>query len=352
MKHVLKTRAGMRAQVRIHGQLYRKHFPRGTPQHVISRWLYEQQAAHRGEPRMPNSGKLSDDARTYLAAVAAMPTFHERRRHIEAWVEAFGARQRGSLTPADISTQLHTWRQSKAASTCNHLRTALGHLFTRLDGRSARNPVRDVPKFPEPRPAPRALSQRDIRRVLDAMGDTASRARLEVMAATGLPARQVAQLTPSDVDLRSRVVTVVGRAKGAGSHGRALPLSRDAVSAFQRFARANAWGTFSNSSLGKAFKRATKLTLGRDDLSPYVLRHSFATAVYAATGDLHAVGQLLLHSNPTLTARYAAAAVPSRLRAAVDSTNNSTNSPRRSQSNNDKSIKTNNLHSRARSSAG
>ena len=57
--------------------------------------------------------------------------------------------------------------------------------------------------------------------------------------------------------------------------------------------------------------------LQRDDLTPYVLRHSFATAVYAATGDLHAVGQLLLHSSPTLTARYALGAVPARLREAV-----------------------------------
>ena len=177
--------------------------------------------------------------------------------------------------------------------------------------------MRDVPRFPEPRPAPRALDPADIRRVLDDLGDTASRARLEVLAATGLPAKQLGLLTPDDVDLERAVMRVAGRSKGAGAPGRALPLSPAAIDAFRRLSRLKAWGPFSNSSLGKAFRGACVRVLGRDDLTPYVLRHSFATAVYAATGDLHAVGQLLLHSSPTLTARYALAAVPDRLRDAV-----------------------------------
>jgi integrase len=73
-----------------------------------------------------------------------------------------------------------------------------------------------------------------------------------------------------------------------------------------------------------AWVTACQRVLGRRDVSPYALRHAFAARVYAASGDLHAVGALLLHSSSSLTARYALAAVPDRLRKAVDSTQRST----------------------------
>jgi integrase/recombinase XerC len=317
VKGCTQTPTGWLCQVKIHGVRYARRFPADTPRDALQRWLTEQQMAHRHEHYRRNSGLLRDDAVRYLAAVRAMPTYQDRARHIDEWVAALGARRRASLTAADIAAQLQVWRQTLSASSCNHRRTALQHLFSTLDGRAGRNPVRDVPRFPEPRPAPRALDPADIRRVLDDLGDTASRARLEVLAATGLPAKQLGLLTPDDVDLERAVMRVAGRSKGAGAPGRALPLSPAAIDAFRRLSRLKAWGPFSNSSLGKAFRGACVRVLGRDDLTPYVLRHSFATAVYAATGDLHAVGQLLLHSSPTLTARYALAAVPDRLRDAV-----------------------------------
>jgi integrase/recombinase XerC len=318
MKGCTQTSTGWLCQVRIHGIRHARRFPPGTPKAALQRWLTEQQMSHRHEHYRRHSGLLRDDAVRYLAAVRAMPTYDDRARHINQWVTALGARRRASLTAAEIAAQLQVWRQTLSASSCNHRRTALQHLYSTLDGRSGRNPVRDVPRFPEPRPAPRALAASDIRRVLDALADTASRARLEVLAATGLPAKQLGLLTPADVDLDGAVMRVAGRAKGAGAPGRALPLSPAAVEAFRRLARLQAWGPFSNSSLGKAFRAACARVLQRDDLTPYVLRHSFATAVYAATGDLHTVGQLLLHSSPTLTARYALAAVPARLREAVN----------------------------------
>lgn len=324
MKGCAKTAHGWLCQVRIHGRRYTQRFPADTPREVLQRWLTAQQMAHRHDRYRRASGLLRDDVQTYLQAVAAMPTIKDRRRQMAYWVEALGARRRDSLTAADIAAQLQTWRGRWSASTCNQLRAALAHLWTVLDGRGARNPVRDVAKLALPRPAPRDLAWEDIARVLASMRPSASRARLQVLATTGLPPRQIGLLTAADVDLEGRLLRAPGRAKGAGAPGRTLPLSDAAVQAFQALAAQDAWGAFSSSSLRKAWVTACQRVLGRRDVSPYALRHAFAARVYAASGDLHAVGALLLHSSSSLTARYALAAVPDRLRKAVDSTQRST----------------------------
>jgi integrase len=56
-------------------------------------------------------------------------------------------------------------------------------------------------------------------------------------------------------------------------------------------------------------------------LRPYDLRHSFGSAVYAATGDLRAAQQLLGHASQRMTDRYTLSAVPERLQFAVGQVN-------------------------------
>lgn len=50
---------------------------------------------------------------------------------------------------------------------------------------------------------------------------------------------------------------------------------------------------------------------------PYDLRHTFGTAVCAATGGLHATQQLMGHKSQAMTDRYTLAAVPERLQVDV-----------------------------------
>src|SRR5262249_41512081 len=82
------------------------------------------------------------------------------------------------------------------------------------------------------------------------------------------------------------------------------------------FARLECWGSFSNSSLRQAFRRACRKA-GVTGMRPYDLRHSFGTMLYKLTGDIHAVGALMVHASQKTTARYTLAAVPQRLRLAV-----------------------------------
>ena len=106
------------------------------------------------------------------------------------------------------------------------------------------------------------------------------------------------------------------RRKGKRTKGQAVPLTSGGLDALRRFDELDCWGSFSTSSAWKSFQRACE-RIGLSGLRPYDLRHSFGSAVYAASGDLGATQHLLGHASRTTTDRYTLAAVPDRLRIAV-----------------------------------
>jgi hypothetical protein len=72
-----------------------------------------------------------------------MPTHNERVAHIELWKSEFGQRRRDTIETSGIDAVLNRWLAARlAASTVKHRRTALLHLWSRLDGKHAANPVR------------------------------------------------------------------------------------------------------------------------------------------------------------------------------------------------------------------
>jgi integrase len=315
-KYCTPTKSGTRVQIRLNGVLHRQHFRHGTDPQTIREFILTTQLKH-GQPHVRRSGKFDDDARAYLAAVAAMPTIAQRTKHIEAWIAVFGSRRRSSVTAAEIATQLQAWRQTLAAASVNKRRTALMHLFHVLDGKAAHNPVKDTKRFPEPSPAPRALPYAVIRRIFAAMESSRSKARLMVMAYTGIPNAQIATITPQDVDVTAKTVAVAGRKKGRGTQGRIVPLTAHGVRAFKMMAREDAWGPLTSSAIRRVFRRAVKRVLGEAAYTPYVLRHSFGTELYRRSGDIRATQVLLDHSTPQLTHRYTGAAIDPRVAAAI-----------------------------------
>lgn len=333
-RHQTKTKSGTLAHIRINGVLHRQHFNKSTEPFTIKKWLLTTEMRYRGRHGR-KTGKFEDDARAYLESVKAMPTYVERVRHIEEWIAVFGDTLRDAITGDDIRATLNRWRTEPrtvtvtrrittkaprtrelvlSASAVNKRRTALQHLFTVLDGKAAPNPVRDVPKFREPDAQPKGVPYTIIRAIFAAMPDTVSRARLMVIAYTGIPHAQLAQIQPEDV--QGSTVKVQGRRKGKGTALRIVPLSPDGVRAFKAMARTDAWGLFSRSSLRQALRRAC-MALGLPMLTPYDLRHSFGTEVYRTSGDMRATQVLMGHSSPTLTHRYTLAAVDQRVAEAL-----------------------------------
>jgi len=315
---------GVEAFVRVNGRLYTKSFPNGTPLKTLDEWRRAKQLEAGRAARL--GGLLADDAARYLRAVAAMPTIANRRFEIGCWVAALGPRRRrDSIRPDEIAAVLARWEQEEqlAPQTLRLRLNALAHLFRVLDGPTAPNPARLVPR---PKPTPAALAvvpMTTVAAILATMRPSPTRSRLRVLATTGLPQKQIAQLVPGDLDLVGRTVRTTPRRKGRGAEGRILPLADAAVAAFEEFIAQDAFGPFSTSSMRTAFRRACARArragvVVPETLRPYDLRHAFAATVYRRTRDLAAVARLLGHASTAITSRYATAAFEDVDRAALD----------------------------------
>jgi integrase len=324
--------AGLRAAVS-HGRGRSKtyaYFPLETPLSEMQEWRADEQAAARVQrKRRARRGTLAGDAPRYLAAITAMPTFKDRKRMIALWVECFGDRRRDAITPAEIRAQCQRWLTEPrgvdddgqplpplSPHTVNLRLRALSNLYTVLDGPRADNPARLVEEADEPESAPRDLDYATIARIIAAMPDrgrpvkgqdrgtvSLTKIRIRILAYSGLPPASLKRVWPDDVDLERAFVTLSGRRKGKGTAAAILPLLPLAVDAFRDLLAANGCGPFSTSSLYKSFMRAAGHAQV-SNVSPYALRHSFATTVYDLSEDEHLVMALLMHSSLKTSETY------------------------------------------------
>lgn len=339
MKNARWTGYGWQFYTRIRGELVTEHFRPATLKNgrepttrEIDDWIGLQRAVAAGNllaPQPTNGPTLAEDVTRYLTQVQTMPTYRHRKDDLDRWLRVFGpTTARSAITSSDIRAQLERWRKDGyAASTCNHRRTALMHLWSVLDGKSAPNPARDVPRYREAIQPPRALSQPAVRAVLSTMRESQTKARLLLMAWTGWPQAQIAALEPADIAW-GKAVFIRGRQKGHGVPGAWLPILPQAWTALRLFKKLGCWGSFSTSAMRMAFRRAAA-TVAKDkkqskairaelrDVTPYQLRHSFGTLIAGVTGDDRAVQTLMLHADIRQTHRYTSATVNPRTAAAL-----------------------------------
>jgi integrase len=314
------------AYVRVGGELRTKVFDLDTPPADMRAWRAAQKKS------LPSRRHcLADDVARYLETVQHMPTLATREQHLDEWVEVLGGdRRRAAIQPHEVAAALSRWlteprpprkgpgQRAGAARTdplgpaaVRHRYTALRSLYAALDGKTeAARFFEGVPKPKAPEPSARFIPPAATQAILDALrADSATRARLAVIATTGLPHKLLASLTPDDVDLKQRTIRWPARRKGRGAPGGLKRLSRAAVEAFKAFDRADAWGKFSASSMLKAWRRALSAAGLPRDWRPYDLRHSIGAHVYVASGgDLATVARALGHTDTRMAARYAAAA--------------------------------------------
>jgi integrase len=372
---VRRTRTGWQAFVRVLGpggeSVFRsKRFPAETPLAKMKLWISEQKS--RAFLRLPavdppvgtaGGPTLQQSVDDYLKAVDSMTTRDEREAQLQQWVDALGAHTpRAAITSATIRSVIERWkaqgytvnrrvettndagettvshRKDKRAfseTTLNHRRTALMALWTVLDGKSAPNPVRDVPRL-SPDVQPLDLpSIEDATRVIASINrdertkyredakerrdGRKTRARLLVMLWTGWPPAQIQKLEAARLAREIKAgneVTVTRRRKGRGTKTEVLPLLPQAVSALKEFDAAEAYGDFSTSAVYKSVQTACD-RLGVRRFRPYDLRHLFLTTIAELTGDPIAVNFLGLHTTMKQTERYIERAKRTRAKAAV-----------------------------------
>ena len=195
--------------------------------------------------------------------------------------------------------------------------------FLVLDGHLAGSPAEDL-RAPRSWPAlPRFLSLDEVDRLLaqpDVTTQTGvrDRALLELLYATGMRVTELVTLKIGELNLDGGVLTCLGK----GSKERVVPMGRIAVDWVRRYLTSarpallkrrtssyvfvNARGGLKLSRVGfwkiiKKYGRRAGLT---QDLSPHVLRHSFATHLLERGADLRMIQTLLGHADLTSTQIY------------------------------------------------
>lgn len=273
----------------------------------------------KAENTLRASDTFAHDVHRYLKTISSESHRRNAASYLKHWEKAFCDLQSNAITELEVKERFAAI--GKAASTRNHIRRELFVFYQTLNGPHGYNPARNLKAVREKYRDARALSYDVIEQIFATLKPSPTKARLMVMAYTGLPQSLIAKLRPSDLHLERGVVYVHPRRKGAGVEGRELPLSHAGIEALKEFQRLNAFGPFQNRQLVNTFAhgiRAAKVSVP-EGTRPYDLRHSFLTEVYRQTGDLKAVSELGMHATLEQTARYAQGAVSERATKAVTS---------------------------------
>ena len=195
--------------------------------------------------------------------------------------------------------------------------------FLVLDGHLPGSPADDL-RAPRSWPAlPRFLSLDEVDRLLaqpDVNTPTGvrDRALLELLYATGMRVTELVTLQVDDLKLDAGFLTCLGK----GSKERVVPMGRFAVDWVRRylasarpallktrtssylFVNARGGPTLSRVGFWKIIKKHGRQAGLTQDLSPHVLRHSFATHLLERGADLRMIQTLLGHADLSSTQIY------------------------------------------------
>lgn len=169
---------------------------------------------------------------------------------------------------------------------------------------------------------PKALNESQVESLLEAP-DTETplglrdRTMLELMYATGLRVSELVGLELSNINLNQGVVRVMGK----GSKERLVPLGEEAADWLQRYMLSARPELMKGSESAQVFVTSRRAGMTRQafwyavrkhalqagirqDVSPHMLRHSFATHLLNHGADLRVVQLLLGHSDLSTTQIY------------------------------------------------
>jgi len=242
-------------------------------------------------------------------------------RDIALYLEHLGPTSVTDARPSDVSDflRLQYSRGLKPRSAARALAAVRGfYRFLLLEKAMNQNPTAVVETPRAFAKLPHFLSTDDVDRLL-AMPDLSDpagirdRAMIEVLYATGLRVSELVGLRVDGVNLESGFVRCLGK----GSKERVVPLGGSACAAVRTYLK-SARAAFPSDTLfltsrGSPLDRiefwrilkgyAAKAGI-RKNISPHVLRHSFATHLLERGADLRAVQMMLGHAEISTTQIY------------------------------------------------
>ena len=181
------------------------------------------------------------------------------------------------------------------------------------------NPADGVKTPKAPKKLPDILDVDQINQLLN-IKDTnpislRDKAIMELLYSSGLRLAELVALNPIDLNIQDRSLTVIGK----GNKKRMLPIGSKAIVAIKAWIKVrsqiaspdeealfvgNRGNRLSRRSIQSRINHWAKKNDLQRDVYPHLLRHSFATHLLEASGDLRAVQELLGHKDISTTQVY------------------------------------------------
>ena len=223
----------------------------------------------------------------------------------------------------DIQKYLKTISNQKTTSIA-HFITVINSFYNFLLSEEIikNNPCENISQPKQDKKLPSYLTEEEVTKLLDVRLDTPysyrNKAMLELLYATGIRVSELISLKLSDVDLNNAIVRVMGK----GSKERIIPLGDIAINYLKLYINTyrpvllknktseflfinNLQNGITRQGFFKIIKQECKVSGISKNVSPHILRHSFATHLLSHGADLKVIQDLLGHSDITTTQIYA-----------------------------------------------
>lgn len=235
---------------------------------------------------------------------------------IERWTQVENATIRGYLAAMQMMELTNTTRARNVAALKSFFRFLYMEHYTKQNfGELLESPHKEkvLPKY---------LTIEEVERLLDAPDISTphgcrDKAMLELLYASGLRVTELITLKIADVNFEMAYV----RCFGKGAKERVIPIGRYALTALEQYINRcrpkveNNWQTdtlflnkegkgLSRQGFWKLIKKYGKEAGITTEITPHVLRHSFATHLLSNGADLRAIQEMLGHADIATTQIY------------------------------------------------
>lgn len=219
------------------------------------------------------------------------------------------------ITAADIRVYLGNQTHVKM-STVGRKLSVLKSFFSWLAGEEIvqRDPTAKLKTPKTEKRLPKALTIEELEMLREGCKSLRQRAFIEVLYATGCRLSEVHQLNRKDINIQTMSTNVIGK----GNKEREVYLSFKAIYHLNKYLKSRTDGNealmvsertpynrLSKRGIQREIKQIAKNAGLESKVSPHVLRHTFATLTLNNGAELVAVQELLGHSSPDTTLRYA-----------------------------------------------